>query len=212
MNIDTIKVKITGVTPLLMCNGQLANPFNQFAKKMKRFSAKKTKTEEDLLNLLSIQWEGGLYWDEKMGLYFPSENIFASFHKAATKFKLGPKCSGISIPAPIGYPILTENSKNLSKLLLSANNRFDKMGTISKRKVLIRRPIFPEWSMSFDIEFETDTFNPDDIKTLLVYMGRSIGFGDWRPSSPKPGNFGKFQIDEIEWIESKSGNKKLIAA
>ena len=98
INVDKMYFKIQGVSPLLLQNGRCANPLDPYAKKMKSLTSKRNKTEDDLQAILETQWEAGLYFDPQLGLYMPSENLYAAFYAAAKKHKLGNKCSGILFP------------------------------------------------------------------------------------------------------------------
>ena len=112
--VDRMKVKVKGVSPLLIHNGRCANPLDPYAKRMKALTSKRNKTEDDLDAILELQWEASLYWDDNLGLHMPSENLFAAFYKGAKKHKLGNKCSGVLFPDPIGYQIQTPNHDNLT--------------------------------------------------------------------------------------------------
>lgn len=208
--VDKMQVSIQGITPLLLHNGQTANPLNVYAKRMKAVTSKKKKTEEDLEDLLNIQWESGLYWDDNLGLHMPSENLFAAFLKAARKHKLGGECSEVSFCDPIGYPIITENHKNLDKLKADPTNKFIKTVVIKKSKTVACRPIFKSWKLDFDLEFERSAWDANVIKTVLVTWAQRIGLGVWTPGSPKPGTYGKFIIEKINWINGKTGESKEI--
>lgn len=68
----------------------------------------------------------------------------------------------------------------------------------TKGRVMRYRPIFKDWSLSFEIEFE-DEISPQTIKEGLEIAGKYSGIGDWRPE--KKGKFGKFQV--VHFKESK---------
>jgi len=59
--IQEVKVRLEGLTPIMMHNGQLADPLNKFVKAAKPYSSKRGKTEEDYAVLAYIEWWGGLY-------------------------------------------------------------------------------------------------------------------------------------------------------
>ncbi len=210
MNVDIMKVSIVGVTPMLLHNGQTANPLNYYAKKMKGLTSKRNKTEEDIEELLMVQWESALYWNDEIGLHMPSENLYAAFYKAAKKFKLGVKCAAVSFPEAIGYPIITENHTNLAALKADHRNKFVKTVVVQKSKTISCRPIFNTWSMDFDLEFETTTLDANEIKMILVCLAQRIGLGVWTPGSPKPGIHGKFLIKKLQWLNNKTKEVKTL--
>lgn len=208
--VDKMFVKIVGITPMLIQNGRTANPLDPFAKRMKALTSKRNKTEDDIGQILETQWEASLYWDDKIGLHMPSENLFAAFYKAAKKHKLGNKCSGISFPEPIGYPIITEGHKSFEALKANLTNRFVKTVVVQRAKTVSCRPIFHTWRLNFDLEFEKEVWDANEVKTVLTTWSQRIGLGGWTPGSPKPGTYGKFLIESIEWLDAKTGTKKEI--
>ena len=210
MNIDHMIVEAKGTTPLIMNNGQMANPLNPLVKKLKSLTSKRNKTEDDLLEILELQWEGALYYsDDVGGLYIPSEMIFSSLSKAAKKHKMGPKISGITVDDPIGFPLITDHHESIVELRKDEKNRFDKMVVIMKARTLKRRAIFHNWKVKFDLEFERDIIDPNEIKTLLQTQSCRVGFGDWAPGHSKPGVYGKFIIENLTHVDSK-GNKTVL--
>lgn len=210
MYVDTIQAEIMGLTPLLLHNGRTANPLDAYAKKMKALTSKRNKTEEDIEELLMVQWESSLYWHDEIGLYMPSENLYTAFHKGAKKFKLGSKCSAITFPEPLGYPIITANHKNYVALKADPLNKFVKTVVVQKSKTISCRGIFNVWSMKFELEFETTVFDANEIKTILANMGQRVGLGVWTPSSPKPGTHGKFLIKSLKWTNAKTKEVKTL--
>lgn len=210
MYIDEMKVEIMGLTPMILHNGRTANPLDPFSKKMKALTSKRNKTEEDIEALLMVQWESSLYWNDDIGLYMPSENLYTAFYKGAKKFKLGSKCSAITFPEPLGYPIITTNHTNFTALKADPLNKFIKTVVVQKSKTISCRCILNTWSMKFNLEFETSVFDANEIKTILANMGQRIGIGVWTPSSPKPGTHGKFLIKSMEWVNGKTKEVKRI--
>jgi len=208
--LDKVYVKIKGVTPMIIQNGRCANPLDPYAKRMKSLTSKKNKTEDDLYLILETQWEASLYWNDKIGLYMPSENMNAAFYKGAKKHKLGNKCSGVIFPDPVGYPIITDFHNDIEQFRQDKKNRFIKPVVVQRAKTISCRPIFNNWSLNFDLEFEREVWDVNEIKTILQTMSNRIGLGVWTPGSPKPGIHGKFIIDSIVYEDGKTGDKKEI--
>lgn len=204
MRVDLMRVKIEGVTPMIIDNGQTANPLNSYAKKLKELTGKRNKSEEDIEKLLMVQWEAGLYWNDKIGLYMPNENMSAGFYKAAKKNKLGKSCSAVTFTDPLGFPIITKNHTDFQALKADPENKLQKIVVIQKAKTLSCRPIFKEWKMNFELEFENAEINPTDVKLILNTWSRSIGIGVWTPGSPRPGVHGKFIIESMTHINGKT--------
>lgn len=205
-----MKVEIVGLTPMIVHNARTANPLDPYTKRLKVYTSKRNKTEEDLEKLLALQWEAALYWNDEIGLHMPSENMFAAFLKAAKKHKLGTKCAAISFPHAIGYPIITKNHKNFKELQADPENKLIKTVTVQRSKTIACRPIFNKWSMNFELEFETAEIDAQEIKTILLCLAHRIGLGVWTPSSPKPGIHGKFLIKIMKWTNNKTKEVKTL--
>jgi hypothetical protein len=209
MNIEKFETTIKGITPLILHNCQMSNPLNKYNKQAKVYSSKGKKTEEDLEKLLNIQWESALYWSDELGLYMPWENIYSCILKAAKNHSMGQKMGGVSFSSPIGYPIITKNHKNLKLLKKDNENKFVKMVSIRRSKVLSCRPIFNEWEISFKFNMDTRFINANDMKIILTTMKERGGLGVWRPTSPQPGPYGRFVFSHFVHIDSDNKKTEL---
>ena len=192
-------VEIEGETPLLIHNGRTSNPLDDYAKRMKLITSKRKKTEEDLEKLLDIQWNASLYWNDKIGLYMPVENLMAALHKACKKHKMGNNVSGFVFGEKLGFPILVKGHDNLETLAANKEYRFVKTVTIQRAKTLSCRAIFNEWKIRFNFTIDQELLSSDDVFMILTTMANRIGLGVWTPSHQKPGNFGKFRIVDISF-------------
>ena len=69
-----IKLKLKGTVPLMLHNNQAVDPLNMYYKTMKPLSAKRNKTEADLMLLGRIEWEAGLYISPEGKICIPGRN------------------------------------------------------------------------------------------------------------------------------------------
>lgn len=53
-----LSFRIAGVSPLLMHNGRLVNPADEYARKMKEVSSKRKKTDADYEEMGRLEWFG----------------------------------------------------------------------------------------------------------------------------------------------------------
>ena len=56
---NTLQLTIKGVSPLLLHNGQTANPLNKYARQLKAVSGKRNKTDEDFEAMAKIEFLAG---------------------------------------------------------------------------------------------------------------------------------------------------------
>lgn len=194
-----VEVQIKGIRPIIMHNGRTADPLDPWAKKLKQVSAKRNKTDDDHALMADIEFEAGLYWDDKLGVYMPIDNLHRMFLDAAKKIKMGRQAVGILIDAEFGISIDFLNNKNLDKIKKDPSMRFRKCVTIGQVKVARTRPLIPTgWRMTFNVELDTDLLNVEEFEQICDIAGHRIGLGDWRPSAPKvPGPFGRFIITKF---------------
>jgi hypothetical protein len=204
LNGTLIDVVMEGLTPIILHNGRTSNPLNEYAKRLKKVSAKRTKTDEDYEEMASIEWEAGLYWDNDLGVYMPADNLQRMFLDAAKKIKKGRETSCVDFggndPGCFGFPIEFSDSKHLEKLRANKKHWFQKSVTIGQAKVIRTRPIFhTPWKIKCSILlFSGQGLDVDDVVEILNIASYRIGIGDWRPGSPKvPGRFGKFTVSEV---------------
>ena len=87
----TIKVKWTGIRPLVMHNGLMADPTNPLVRRIKEITSKGSKklTDADYEERDRLEWDAGLYWDTKDGLIMPSDNIERCIQLGAQKSRIG---------------------------------------------------------------------------------------------------------------------------
>lgn len=188
---ETIRFKIKGITPMLHHNSQLADPLNEYAKALKKISAKREKTEDDFYEMMKVEMLGGLYWDESLGLYIPGENIeacmigAAKFKKLGTTFKRGAQVIELLCPLTgTGAP----NSKE--EIANSGKYQYVKSVKVKTSRVMRTRPIFDNWATEFHVMFDESQLQREDIVEMAHSAGTMVGLGDWRP------RFGKFEVLE----------------
>ena len=84
-----LKFNCIGISPLIMHNGQTADPLNKFARELKQLSGKRKKTDEDYAAMAKIEWMAGLYVNNDGYLIVPSFVIESAIYEGAKKQKLG---------------------------------------------------------------------------------------------------------------------------
>lgn len=190
---------IKGVAPLMMHNGQLADPMNKYAIAIKKISSKRNKTDEDYIEIAHLEFLGGMYYDKTIGVYIPVENIDAMVRDAAKLKKLGTsvqrgvQCDGFILPLEYVGPRDPEVMWDTTEF---RDVRGIKNGA-SGGRVMRCRPLFREWSLTFTLTYEKTQINEENLRQCVEDAGKYIGLGDYRPGSPKGGRFGRFDI--VKW-------------
>lgn len=183
----TIEVELKGISPLLVHNGQLANPLNEFTKALKKVTKKRGKTDSDHEEVARLEFMGSLYLDDKGRPVIPGECIESMLCDAARKAKLGQQAKA-GIICDGNWPIIYNGPKNAEGLWENPHFRDIRKAKVQKASVMRCRPIFREWSLKFTIHYLPDVLNESEIRDMLVTAGRIVGLCDFRPK------FGRFEV------------------
>ena len=57
---EQLHVKIKGTLPCLQQNGRMKNPLDPWAKEIRKYSKKRTKTDEDHISMMEAEFKGSL--------------------------------------------------------------------------------------------------------------------------------------------------------
>jgi hypothetical protein len=186
MKYEKATFKIKGVSPLLMHNGQTADPMNYFAKEIKKISGKKAKVEADYREMSRLEFQAGLYLQDG-AVVIPGRMVEAAFIKGAMKSKRGPAAkAGVFIDED--FPLIYDGPTDPNALFEDDNFKFIAAVIVQRNRVMRTRPMFRDWSANITVSFLEDQLNPSAIKDIMKTVGELIGYGDWRPK------FGRFEI------------------
>lgn len=197
---NTAQYNLTGISPLLLHNGQAIDPLNQYAKEMKRVSKKKNKTDEDQLIISRCEFFMSLYHDGKPDqitdgeilvdkdarLILPAVSIEATVIGGAKKLKQGNAAkAGIIVEndAQLNY----NGPKDINRLWSEGKHVHRVPARVGTARVMRTRPIFREWSCTVGISFDSAVIDEQEIFSILKAAGQQVGIGDWRP------RFGRFE-------------------
>ncbi len=179
--LDVMKFRIDGTAPLLLHNGQLADPGNRWSKAMKKVSSKRNKTDEDFAEMASLEWMGGLYLDPEGVISIPADVLLGCVLKGGKQFKLGPKINAGVFETGEFTKLQYQGSQNLTKLYEAGNNTDSRLVVIQRSRIMRTRPIFRHWSLDISLNVNTDVIDLDDVERAIVRAGEVIGMGDYRP-------------------------------
>lgn len=187
----TIKIRVTGLSPLLQHDDKTANPFNPFTKRLKEISGKRKKTEDDLLDMARIEWEASLYYTPDAGYFIKAECFEGTFLAAAKAFKQGTTFKqAVAIPS---NPVFEFKHSKLSPDQLFAMDEYKDFRTVKvmNSKVLRCRPIFTNWACTVELWYDELRFDESDMIRIVEYAGKYIGVCDYRPK------FGRFNVEVL---------------
>jgi len=188
----TISVKWTGIRPLVLHNGLLADPTNPFVIAIKKLTSKKNKkTDADNEEISRLEWMGGLYLGaDGKTLVIPSDNIERCIQEGARKSRLGKDAQAAVFCAEPEVEIEHESIKGRKPESLYADaGRFilRKGVKVTTNRVIRVRPMIPTgWTIAFTLEYDETIINVRNLEQAMRDAGALIGLGDWRPK------FGRF--------------------
>lgn len=189
-----LKITWKGITPLIMHSCKCVNPLHPLSIEMKKYTAKKKKTEDDIIKLSDLEWEAGAYWNDDIGLFIPCENVEATIVNGAKSIKKGKDiqkyCNVTDFEIPLNY------FANLTKeqLIADVNYRDVRPMNVQRSKVLRTRPRFNKWQIEFNLQYDETKIDVETIRQSIEYAGAYVGLCDSRPK------YGKFVsiIEEVD--------------
>ena len=182
----TLKVDIIGTAPLIMHNGQTADPLNRYAKAMAEISGKRSKTEADLEQMAWLDFIGSLYMGTD-GPVVPGRLIEAAIVEGAKKSKLG-KLATAGVIVEQNPAVQYEGPRTARELFADEAFRFSVPVRVRQSRIVRCRPIFREWALAFEVAYHSEVINARDIETAIRNGGMFCGIGDWRP------RYGRFSL------------------
>jgi hypothetical protein len=189
-----LKVKWIGIRPLVMHNGLLADPTNPYTMRIKEINAKGSKkiTTADYEERDRLEWEGGLYFDEDVGVYMPSDNIERCVQLGAQKSRIGKDVQAAVFVVDGVVRVDYDGPRDKKKMFADPRFTLRRGVAIQKSRVIRIRPMIPTgWSVSFEVEYDDRIVNGANLRKAMIDAGTLVGLGDWRPK------FGRFQCEFV---------------
>lgn len=198
---ERARVRIVGLTPLLMHNSRLADPLCEWKRKMAPIEGKQAKkrTEEDLLEWAFFEFMGGAYVNDEGRPVIPSRMFEACFTAAARTERKGKEAQRgfiVEADAVLEY----EGPKTIEELWGEPRFVFRCPAKQNGRASVMRtRPRFDQWAVEFSAMVDTTLFPRPKAKEdgivgrILRVAGEEKAIGDWRPKH------GRFSVEWIKW-------------
>lgn len=196
MDYEKVTLRLTGLAPLIMHNGQLANPLDEGARALRKLTSKRKKTDADHEELARVEFYGGLYMDEG-GPIIPNELLLACLIAGARKSKEGMQAqAGIIVDAHA--TLIYDGPRDAAGLwmarhaVLGREFAYTKIVRVGAARLVRTRPIFRRWQVETAIEYLPDIVNESQVVNFATNAGRLVGIGDRRPQ------FGRFKVEVIK--------------
>lgn len=177
----TLVFQLTSEAPILLHNGQLADPTNKHARDMKKISSKRNKTDSDFEELARLEWLGSLYTNKAGQIVIPDMVLTAVLLGGAKKFRLGKQAqAGLFV---FEHPRLEFDGDDLplKDLWERDENRFTVGVNVQRSKIMRTRFIASEWKLTVPVTYEDSLLNEGQVLEILSVAGTQVGLCDWRP-------------------------------
>lgn len=209
MRIIKYKVLIKGISPLIMHNGEGANPvdprilpdflqkeFDQktFLEAGKNLSKKVGKTEADHSKLAKLGFYSSLYLDRNQKVIYPAKCLEKMIIEQSKEFKVGRASLSTKAKRAIFVPkdaLLDFHNKNKSLKSLFDLHRYDELVKVNMSKTPRTRAIFEKWSCEFTVELATKIIDLSTLKDILS-LGEFYGSLERRPK------FGRYKVVSVK--------------
>ena len=187
MAIQQARITITGIGPLLQNNPQTVDPFNRYTKMKKPLTSKKSKTEEDLIELGNLDTESKLFFDSEIGVYVPTRWLTEQIVTSAFGIiKVGKDKMRGGIFATEDKAKLTYEGMNKVKTIqdIVYDSQFRHRMILPQQNIRIVKdfPIFHKWSFSTVLEFDDTVVDLTGLTNIIKRSAVYVGFGDFRPT------------------------------
>src|SRR5260221_2347098 len=162
-----VHVRIEGISPLLV------NQFHEEA------ADEATTGVHARRERLSPQEDATkrLYPQNGNGPMFPAENIRQSIIGASSRTKIGRRSATTDVAAAVYiFPEM---------LSLEGEWHVDSRAVVipaTKGRITRHRPMFNDWSISFDLQINVDLIDQRTVKEIVENAGALVGVGDFRPA------------------------------
>lgn len=187
-----VSFKIEGVQPLMLNNSQVVNPFNEFTMALKPLTAKRKKTEDDMIEIYRLQFISSLYM--KGDAYIiPGDHFWKSVCTAAKEQKLGKRFEQsfqIMEDCILDFP---EKNMTPEELYVEKSHVDIRDAVIQGRaRVPACRAIFPIWSTTVECWYDEKQLDEKDIVSMFEVAGLRYGVGTYRKK------YGRFNATKLK--------------
>ena len=178
--LQTLRFQLQSVSPILLHNGQTADPLNKFSKAMKQISSKRSKTDADYEELARLEWMASLYLKDGR-IVLPDYCLESAFVSGAKKLKLGQQAkAGLFVETHA--PLLFDGCERTPEALYERDeNRFTIGVRVQRNKVMRTRFIAHDWRAEVTISYEDKMLNRATVIDIVTVTGEQCGMFDWRP-------------------------------
>ena len=197
------KVKIKGIRPIIMHNGDGLNPRSaaNIEKAKINSKPKRNVTEPDKARLAELECLTSLWLDGDDKPTIPQSAIRRCLETAATKLRQSPQVKeGLRVMQTFFQYDTGRYGESLDELVKST--QFTTGVVLPGRRSRIERTrakFDTPWECAFTLDVDEELVDQEQLDRWLDIAGRRIGLGNWRPE--KSGDYGRFETESLTPLE-----------
>jgi hypothetical protein len=211
---EVVKVTIAGIAPgLLLCNGNCATLDVQ--EELARLRERNRGGEEAarqyrqaVMRFSLYQQNGIVVLPQSMlgaallaGLKLTKKNKMDVQWKAQFASSVVLNNPPLLLPEFDFKPVRSETVIDDDRFIDIRQGRNPTTGSMLPHGLI--RPFFQSWRADVKVEIDPFVLDEDALRAAFEAAGRQVGIGSWRPSSPKPGHFGRFVVVSVEAMQAR---------
>lgn len=186
-----VQLELTGTSPLLMHNINLADPDNEFTREIATYTSKRKKTEDDRRAIERLEWFGGLYTSSGR-IVMPTGNIRKAFVNAGKISKQGTQVTRSLQFTDLHVPLAYDGPDDLEVLFKDPSFSNRAAVGVSGKRVMRVRPQFTTWAIVASAILLEDVMDLDDLQRVAKRAGLAEGLGDNRVNG-----YGRFAVKVV---------------
>lgn len=180
-NWRTARVRLTGVSPLIMHNAtELVDPISPTMEEIRSITSKKKKTADDYWAKFKLEWKAGLWLNPEGRIVIPRNALLAMVRDSAKTWNDGKEITR-SAEVPNDALLEYDGPNDPEKLWERGPFRDVRSVKVQQSRVMRCRPIFRQWAVEFDFMWLAEFVDEHMINQYLANGGFRIGIGDFRP-------------------------------
>jgi hypothetical protein len=179
-----LTIELTGTRQMIQHNGRLANPLDPYTRALAAITKKRSKTEEDLVEIMKIEARGSC-WETPEGLLgVPSTAVWRSIYDAAKAYKLGEDIKrALRFDGSAVEPVITNGETVTCDRWVQDGNVDYRSVKVNAKRVMRSRPLIPVgWRTTHMFDLDDDVVDVDRLEPVFERAGSLVGIGEWRPT------------------------------
>ena len=183
IKIERAKIKIVGLSPLIMHRWSEKARKDMLDKQMKKTVKKEAKSPEE-------QYEASIYYLDDGRLGFPADAFKKAMIRGAKQ--LGLVMTDARTSFFIHGEYCTRDDRELVPIIGEVQPREDMVRLNGATSDIRFRGQVVKWEAELNISYNSSITSFDHIVNMLHAAGYGVGIGEWRPE--RDGTFGRFEV------------------